>query len=170
MTAGTSNVESSSLWRDGPVISELKLEGPALKVVHLPDGRFNFSDLIDEWMEKPESNDPASLFSLNNIQITGGRLEFDDSLRPSSSSAAPMLSGGVPLRSAGKDRTGVLAMLLLGSMGVPHEYIVADYALTADGIARMRVWAQREAPEMWGRGWPMRRRPSWPPCRKPCSA
>lgn len=52
---------------------------------------------------------------------------------------------------AGKDRTGVLAMLLLGSMGVPHEYIVADYALTADGIARMRVWAQREAPEMWAR-------------------
>ncbi|MBL8406697.1 MAG: DUF748 domain-containing protein [Candidatus Accumulibacter sp.] len=72
------NVESTSLWRGGPVISELKLEGPALKVVRLPDGRFNFSDLIDEWMGKPESNDPVSLFSLNNIQITGGRLEFDD--------------------------------------------------------------------------------------------
>jgi len=50
---------------------------------------------------------------------------------------------------AGKDRTGVLAMLLLGSLGVAHEYIVADYALTGESIERMRVWAQREAPEMW---------------------
>ncbi len=52
---------------------------------------------------------------------------------------------------AGKDRTGVLAMLLLGSLGVPHEYIVADYALTVDGIERLRVWAQREAPAVWER-------------------
>jgi protein-tyrosine phosphatase len=52
---------------------------------------------------------------------------------------------------AGKDRTGVLAMLLLGSLGVPHEYIVADYALTAQGVERMMVWAKREAPEMWER-------------------
>lgn len=49
---------------------------------------------------------------------------------------------------AGKDRTGVLAMLLLGSLGVPREYIIADYALTVDGIERMRAWALREAPEM----------------------
>lgn len=52
---------------------------------------------------------------------------------------------------AGKDRTGVLAMLLLGSLGVPHEYIVADYALTIEGIERMRAWTKREAPEMWER-------------------
>jgi len=52
---------------------------------------------------------------------------------------------------AGKDRTGVLAMLLLGSLGVPHKYIVADYALTTGGIQRMRAWAQREAPELWER-------------------
>ena len=52
---------------------------------------------------------------------------------------------------AGKDRTGVLAMLVLGSIGVPREYIVADYALTVDGIERMRAWAQREAPELWER-------------------
>ena len=52
---------------------------------------------------------------------------------------------------AGKDRTGVLAMLLLGSLGVPHEYIVADYALTIEGIERLRAWAQREAPQLWER-------------------
>ena len=52
---------------------------------------------------------------------------------------------------AGKDRTGVLAMLLLGSLGVPREFIVADYALTIEGIERMREWAQRVSPEMWER-------------------
>ena len=72
------NLESSSLFHGGPVISELKLLGPALKVVRLPDGRFNFSDLIDEFMARPTSTDPTPAFSLNNIQITGGRLEFDD--------------------------------------------------------------------------------------------
>ena len=32
---------------------------------------------------------------------------------------------------AGKDRTGVITALLLGLVGVPHETIVADYALTS---------------------------------------
>ncbi len=72
------NLESSSLWRGGPVIGELRLDGPTLKVVRLPDGRFNFSDLIDEWMAKPGSDDPAPLFSINNIRLTGGKLELDD--------------------------------------------------------------------------------------------
>jgi hypothetical protein len=74
------NVESSSLFRGGPVISELKLVGPALRVVRLPDGRFNFSDLIDEFMARPPSDDPTPAFSLNNIQISGGKIDFDDQL------------------------------------------------------------------------------------------
>jgi protein-tyrosine phosphatase len=32
---------------------------------------------------------------------------------------------------AGKDRTGVIAALLLAFVGVPHETIIADYALTS---------------------------------------
>ncbi len=52
---------------------------------------------------------------------------------------------------AGKDRTGVTAMLVLGALGVPSEYIAADYALTAEGTARSLAWAQRESPELWER-------------------
>ncbi|HVE17886.1 MAG TPA: tyrosine-protein phosphatase [Ilumatobacteraceae bacterium] len=48
---------------------------------------------------------------------------------------------------AGKDRTGLLAALLLGSLGVSHADIVADYALTVAGMARFREWAAREWPE-----------------------
>ena len=72
------NLESSSLFRGGPVISELKLVGPALSLVRLPDGRFNFSDLVDEFMARPPSTEPTPRFSVNNIQIAGGKVDFDD--------------------------------------------------------------------------------------------
>lgn len=44
--------------------------------------------------------------------------------------------------SAGKDRTGVLAALVLGFLGVPDEVIIEDYALSAEAmeglLARLR--------------------------------
>ena len=49
---------------------------------------------------------------------------------------------------AGKDRTGVLAMLLLGALGVRAEFVVADHALTGGGMERMPDWARREHPEL----------------------
>ncbi len=52
---------------------------------------------------------------------------------------------------AGKDRTGLLAALLLGALGVSHDDIVADYALTVEGMARFRAWAAREWPEWFER-------------------
>jgi protein-tyrosine phosphatase len=52
---------------------------------------------------------------------------------------------------AGKDRTGMLAMLLLGSLEVLDEYIIADYGLTEAGMQRMREWAQREQPDLYQR-------------------
>ncbi len=36
--------------------------------------------------------------------------------------------------SAGKDRTGVISALLLGSLGVPNDIIVADYAATREAL------------------------------------
>lgn len=61
--------------------------------------------------------------------------------------AAPGALPAVFHCAAGKDRTGVLAALVLGSLGVPRSVILADYALTAGGMARMRTWAEREFPE-----------------------
>jgi hypothetical protein len=73
------NLESASLLRGGPVLSEIRLAGPKVKLVRLAAQRYNFSDLIDEFLAKPES-DATPPFSLNNIQISGGVLEFDDRL------------------------------------------------------------------------------------------
>lgn len=43
---------------------------------------------------------------------------------------------------AGKDRTGLVAAMLLSVLGVPDDYIAADYAKTAEGMVRMRAaWA-----------------------------
>jgi protein-tyrosine phosphatase len=36
--------------------------------------------------------------------------------------------------SAGKDRTGLISAIVLGLLGVPDEFIVADYAATQDNL------------------------------------
>jgi len=62
--------------------------------------------------------------------------------------AAPGALPAVFHCAAGKDRTGVLAALLLSALGVPRQVVLADYALTAGGMERMRAWAAREHPEL----------------------
>lgn len=52
---------------------------------------------------------------------------------------------------AGKDRTGVLAALVLGGLGVHQDVIVADYGLTRAGMERMRAWVETNHPEMAAR-------------------
>jgi protein-tyrosine phosphatase len=47
--------------------------------------------------------------------------------------------------SAGKDRTGVLAAIVLGLLGVPDETIVDDYALSRDAMERMWEWLRANA-------------------------
>ena len=49
---------------------------------------------------------------------------------------------------AGKDRTGVTAMVLLGLLGVSRADIVADYALSGEGMERMEAWVRVNKPEM----------------------
>lgn len=72
------NLESASIFRGGPVVGELRLAGPKLRVVRLSDTRYNFSDLMDEFMAQPKTDGPTPAFSINNIQMTGGSVEFDD--------------------------------------------------------------------------------------------
>ena len=49
---------------------------------------------------------------------------------------------------AGKDRTGVLAALLLGLLGVADEDIVEDYALTARAMGSLRELLIERRPEL----------------------
>ncbi|MDR3413077.1 MAG: DUF748 domain-containing protein [Formivibrio sp.] len=77
----TVDAELASLWRRGPVLREITLESPRVHIVRLSADRYNFSDLLDGQSKAPAQN-PAPLprFSLNNIRITGGSVDFDDQL------------------------------------------------------------------------------------------
>jgi protein-tyrosine phosphatase len=47
---------------------------------------------------------------------------------------------------AGKDRTGVMAAVLLGLVGVPDDEIVADYALSEAGMPGLMRWYEANQP------------------------
>ena len=49
---------------------------------------------------------------------------------------------------AGKDRTGVLAALVLGLLGVPDDIIAADYGLSRVGMQAMVDWIRANRPEV----------------------
>lgn len=49
---------------------------------------------------------------------------------------------------AGKDRTGILAALVLGTVGVDEHVIAADYGLTRQAIQRLIAWARVHQPDL----------------------
>ena len=73
------NLSGSSLFKAAAVVDEIRLQGLRLAVAHVGEGRYDISDLLDEWM-KPKTEPDSGLprFSLNNIQLIGGQITFDD--------------------------------------------------------------------------------------------
>jgi protein-tyrosine phosphatase len=49
---------------------------------------------------------------------------------------------------AGKDRTGVVAAVILGLLGVDDETIAEDYRLSGEALPALRAWLARTAPEL----------------------
>lgn len=88
------NLGLESLFRGGVVVEELKLVEPVVSVVRLEGRRFNWSDVIDEILSKPDDG-ASSHFAVNNIRIEKGRIDFDD--RPEGSKhALTELALGLP--------------------------------------------------------------------------
>lgn len=79
------NVELESLFRGGVVVEELKLVEPVVSVIRLEGRRFNWSDVIDEILSKPDDGS-SSHFAVHNIRVEKGRIDFDD--RPEESKHA----------------------------------------------------------------------------------
>lgn len=73
------NFSGFSIAQAGIVVDELRLQAPHVAIARLADGRYDISDLLDRWLA-PSDKGPTPLprFSLNNIQISEGRLELDD--------------------------------------------------------------------------------------------
>ena len=71
------NLSSFSIFQFGVVVDEIRLQGPRLAVARVGDGKYDISDLLDEWL-KPSEPSPTPRFSINNIQVTRGKVVFDD--------------------------------------------------------------------------------------------
>ena len=71
---------AASLARRALIIDEIHISGPRLRIVRLPDGSYNFSDLIPKEKAKDKEAEEAGppKFSLNNIEIQNGGIDFDD--------------------------------------------------------------------------------------------
>lgn len=73
------NFDALSLIRLGPVVSEATLDGLFVSVVRRDDLTYNLSDLLEASDRGPHDPDASPLrFSINNIRVTGGGIDFDD--------------------------------------------------------------------------------------------
>ncbi|HEX6733380.1 MAG TPA: DUF748 domain-containing protein [Azonexus sp.] len=72
------NLSTASLFKAALVVDAIRLDGLRLAVVHEGEGRYDISDLLDEWSKPKEEPSTTPRFSLNNIELAGGRIVFDD--------------------------------------------------------------------------------------------
>ena len=70
------DVSSASIFKRALVLDELRITRPHLSVARIAPQRFSFSDIVDRILAKP--SDSPFIFSLNNIRLEGGAIDFDD--------------------------------------------------------------------------------------------
>ncbi|WP_430390618.1 DUF748 domain-containing protein [Dyella sp. 20L07] len=75
------NTSWTSLFRMAPVLDELSLQHPRIRIVRTDDQHFNFTDLIERYASTPsDPNAPPTRFALSNISVHNGDIQFDDQL------------------------------------------------------------------------------------------
>jgi hypothetical protein len=77
------NMEVISVLKGGPVVREIKLEKPHVHLVRIDANSYNFSDIMNRFQAKPQAGiqeKPGKplVFSVSNIQILNGDVNFDD--------------------------------------------------------------------------------------------
>ena len=70
------NLQLLSIIQRGVVLKEIRLVKPHISLIRNEDLTYNFTDLIDEFTKGPSG--PTPRFSLNNIEIADGSIDFDD--------------------------------------------------------------------------------------------
>ena len=69
----------ASLYRFALVADELSITEPRIRLVRSAANRYNFSDILDHLARQPKTEKKsAARFSINNISISNGNLEFND--------------------------------------------------------------------------------------------
>src|SRR5262245_42332710 len=73
------NFTLSSLFRLAPVVEEIHLAKPAVRVVRGEDKTYSFQDILDRFASRPPSPPgPTPRFAVYNISLSDGAIEFDD--------------------------------------------------------------------------------------------
>ena len=72
------NASLGSIFRLAPVLDQIRLVKPHLRIVRNEDKTYNFQDLIDEALAKPKTEGPPPRLALYNIELVDGRVDFDD--------------------------------------------------------------------------------------------
>jgi uncharacterized protein involved in outer membrane biogenesis len=73
------NLQITSVFKMGLILKEVKVFGPYINIVRYKDTLYNFSDLLEKDKAKPSPETEPLRFSLNNIQISNGSIDFLDS-------------------------------------------------------------------------------------------
>lgn len=75
----TANASWASLFRAAPILDELRIDGPHVRLQRSAPQRFNFSDILDRFAAAPSAPDAGpARFALSNIAVHGGQIDFDD--------------------------------------------------------------------------------------------
>ncbi|MBI3149140.1 MAG: DUF748 domain-containing protein [Betaproteobacteria bacterium] len=85
-------VSAESLFRLAPVVAELKLTRPYVHLVRTDAHRYNVDDLVELIAKQPPADEPVR-FSVYNIEVEGGRIEFDDRPRKTTHTVADIRLG-----------------------------------------------------------------------------
>ncbi len=105
------NLAAESLFRLAPVIQQVRLDKPYVHLVRSAPYRYNIDDLIELASSQPPSPQPAR-FSVNNIRIDNGHVDFQD--RPGKSShAVTDLLLGIPFISSLPSQVNIFVEPLL---------------------------------------------------------
>ncbi|MBW6508697.1 MAG: DUF748 domain-containing protein [Desulfuromonadales bacterium] len=78
------SVSPSSLWRRALILGRVEIDSPYLNIALLGEQHYNFSDLVtlfaadEAAQQEPLAQKRPFHFSLNNIVVTGGALDFVD--------------------------------------------------------------------------------------------
>lgn len=69
-----------SLLRFAPIVDEVKLDSPQANIVRYDAQRFNFTDIVEKFSKPSKPSGGPALFSVSNIDVENGRIDFDDRL------------------------------------------------------------------------------------------
>ncbi len=69
-----------SLLRFAPIVDEVKLDSPQANIVRYDAQRFNFTDIVEKFSKPSKPSGGPTLFSVSNIDVENGRIDFDDRL------------------------------------------------------------------------------------------